>query len=463
MIDNTEYLILKNLISDNQYSQKVLPFLKREYFDEINGSRDFFDMASSYILKYGNLPTLEAMTVTLSNSSLPENRYNNVKDLINKLGSDNSKKPDHDWLVNTTEDFCKRVALYDAILTCGEIIQGSNKKISKTAMPQMLADALAISFDSNIGYDLFEDYKVRYADETDDERRFKFDIDILNQITNGGLKPKTLNVFVAGVHVGKTMLMCHLAKNWVLNGYNVLYLTLEMSEEEIGERIVANMLDIRIKDLAILKKKKKEEYFSRMEKAKRRFKSHVIVKQFPTSNASVINFNAIVQELKIKKGFKPDIVLIDYINIVAPAKYKSNDNMYSRIKTISEELRAFAVMNDVPVFSATQFNREGQRSNNPDMTDVAESSGLPATVDLLLAGNSTPELRESNQLRIIQFKNRYGDLNENKSFFIGADYSKGRFMNTDQQMMTYEDPEYRDEVTPQIIPERSNKKSRLGW
>lgn len=462
MIDNTEYLILKNLISDNQYSQKVLPFLKREYFNEINGSRDFFDMASGYILKYGNLPTLEAMTVTLSNSSLPENQYNNVKELINKLGSDNSKKPDHDWLVNTTEEFCKRVALYDAILTCGEIIQGSNKKISKTAMPQMLADALAISFDSNIGYDLFEDYKVRYADETDDERRFKFDIDILNQITNGGLKPKTLNVFVAGVHVGKTMLMCHLAKNWVLNGYNVLYLTLEMSEEEIGERIIANMLDIRIKDLAILKKKKKEEYFSRMEKAKRRFDSHVIVKQFPTSNASVINFNAIVQELKIKKNFKPDIVLVDYINIVAPAQYKSTDNMYSRIKTISEELRAFAVMNDLPVFSATQFNREGQRSNNPDMTDVAESSGLPATVDLLLAGNSTPELRESNQLRIIQFKNRYGDLNENKSFFIGADYSKGRFMNTDQQMMTYDEPDYRDEVTPQIIPEK-RKNSRIGW
>ena len=456
MIGDNEYLILKNLICDNQYSQKVLPFLKREYFDDSNGARTFFDIASDYIIKYASLPTLEAMTVSLSNSSVKEKEYNDTLKIINRISEDKEKKPNFDWLVKTTENFCKQTALYRAIMTCSQIIQGEEKKISQSSMPQLLTDALSISFDSNIGYDLFYDYESRYSNETDDGRRFTFDIDVLNNITNGGLKSKTLNVFIAGVHVGKTMFMCHLAKHWVKNGYNVLYLTLEMSEEEIGERIVANMLDVRIKDLTVLKKKNKSEYFKRMEKAKREFESHVIVKQFPTSNASVINFNAIIQELKIKKGFKPDVVMVDYINITAPAMTKSNDNMYTRIKTVSEELRAFAVVNDVPVFSATQFNREGQKSANPEMTDVAESSGLAATVDLLLAGISTPELRESGKLKIKQLKNRYGDLNEEQSFVIGADYSKGRFMNTDDNFDF--SSMYDEEQTTQIIPAKKSKK-----
>ena len=457
MVD-TEYLILKNLICNPQYTKKVAPFLKSEYFRD-TGNSEIFNVISGFQTKYGSVPTTEVLLVEFENMKLTETVYNEIVKTVSKIATDKTDPPEYQWLLDTTEKFCKDSALYNAIVTCSDIIDGSNKKLSQSSMPQILSDALSISFDSNIGYDIFEDFRERYEQETDEVNRYKFDIDVLNQITNGGLKPKTLNVFVAGVHVGKTMFMCHLAKNWVQNGYNVLYISMEMSEEEIVERIVANALDIRIKELEHLKKYRKEEYFSKMERYKAKLTSHIVVKQYPTSMASVINFGALLQELHIKKDFKPDVVMIDYINITSPATFKSNDNLYTKIKQVAEELRAYAIMNNVPVFSATQFNKDGQRSSDPEMTDTAESSGLPATCDLLLAGISTDELRGMNKLMFKQLKNRYGDMYEKKRFVVGADYSKARFFDTDSTL-EFDDEE--EDEQPNYMKSQHKRRGRLS-
>ena len=428
----TEYMILKSLIYNNQYNRKVAPFLKEEYF-ESEGNKQIYKCVSEYVQKYGSEPTIEALFVELEGKhGINEKVYTEIVETLNKLSNDKEPVSDLEFLLEKTESFCRDQAFMRTLLLGSDILTGENTKVSMGTVQKLMQDALAITFDSNVGYDLFEDYKERYELETDDVKRYPFDINVLNRITNGGLKPKTLNVFVAGVHVGKTMFMCHLSKTWMSHGHNVLYISMEMAEEEIALRVVSNVLDKPIKQLEELKKYKKNDYFDMMEKAKSKIRGKLVVKQCPTSQASVINFHALLQELKTKKGFVPDIVVVDYINIVSPSSFSKNDNMYTKIKTVAEELRAFAIQNDVPVFSATQFNKEGQRSSDPEMTDTAESSGLPATCDLLWAGITNDDFRSQHKIKLKQLKNRYVDMYEQREFFLHAEYSKGRFSDTDE-------------------------------
>ena len=422
-----EKIVLQNLLYNEDYSRKVAPFLKAEYFHDRH-ERIVFDIAQSFILSYNNLPTKEVILIEV-------NKLKNINELDFKtiqsvLGDLSNEEVDFSWLVEQTENFCKDKAVYNAIMESIHIIDGESKTQTSNAIPEILSDALAVSFDTHVGHDYLEDSDDRYDFYHRVEKKVPFDLEYFNTITAGGTPQKTLNIIMAGTGVGKSLFLCHHAANCLSQNNNVLYITCEMAEERIAERIDANLFDMTIDDVQDLPKK---IYSKKLENLKSTTKGKLIVKEYPTATANVNHFRALLDELWMKKQFKPDIIFIDYLNICASARLKngSNVNSYSYIKAIAEELRGMAVERSVPIFSATQVNRGGFNNTDVGLEDTSESFGLPATADFMIALISTEELEELNQIMVKQLKNRYNDVASNKKFLLGINRGKMKLYDVD--------------------------------
>jgi len=424
-----EHIIFGNLIENEEYGRKVIPFLKEEYFTD-TVDRKIFSIIHEYVGKYNNFPTKSAVEIDLNDvGGLSDDQFKLAKEVVS--GLDKSEDRDVAWLVDNTEKFCKDKALYNALMQSIQIVDDSKKNsISVGSIPQILTDALGVSFDSHIGHDFLNDAAERYEFYHRKEVRIGFDLDFFNKITQGGLPRKTLNIALAGTGVGKSLFMCHNAAQNLMSGQNVLYITLEMAEERIAERIDANLLGVTLDDLKDLPQ---AIYYKLVGKVKERAKGKLIVKEYPTACAGSANFRHLLNELKIKKNFIPDIIYIDYLNICASSRIKpgSNVNSYTYIKAIAEELRGLAVEFNVPIVSATQTNRSGFSNSDVGLEDTSESFGLPATADFMFALITSEELRQLNQIMVKQLKNRYGDPSVHKRFVIGVDYSKMRLYNVE--------------------------------
>jgi replicative DNA helicase len=424
-----EHIIFGNLIENEDYARKVIPFLKEEYFTD-TVDRKIFSIIHEYVGKYNNFPTKSAVEIDLNDvGGLSDDQFKLAKEVVS--GLDKSEDRDVAWLVDNTEKFCKDKALYNALMQSIQIVDDSKKdSISVGSIPQILTDALGVSFDSHIGHDFLNDAAERYEFYHRKEVRIGFDLDFFNKITQGGLPRKTLNIALAGTGVGKSLFMCHNAAQNLMSGQNVLYITLEMAEERIAERIDANLLGVTLDDLKDLPQ---AIYYKLVGKVKERAKGKLIVKEYPTACAGSANFRHLLNELKIKKNFIPDIIYIDYLNICASSRIKpgSNVNSYTYIKAIAEELRGLAVEFNVPIVSATQTNRSGFSNSDVGLEDTSESFGLPATADFMFALITSEELRQLNQIMVKQLKNRYGDPSVHKRFVIGVDYSKMRLYNVE--------------------------------
>ena len=427
-MERTEATILRNLIYNEDYSRKVIPFIQPDYFEE-KTERIVFEEVTKFIVKYGSSITTEALSIEIDNrTDLNESEIKNIYEFTKSL---NDNPVDYKWLLDTTERWCKDRAIYLALMESIHIADGKDEKKNRDAIPSILSDALAVSFDNNIGHDYFENYEQRYDFYNRKENRMPFDIEYLNKITNGGVPNKTLNIFLAGPNIGKTLMMCHIASSFLLQNKNVLYITLEMAEEEIAKRIDANILNIPINQFEDLPKNIFEK---KVNKILERTKGRLIVKQYPTASAHAGHFKALINELQLKKSFRPDVIFIDYLNICASSRFKTNSNVnsYSYVKSITEEVRGMVVELDVPLFTATQTTRGGFSSSDIEMTDISESFGTAATADLLLAIISTEELDNMNQVMIKQLKNRYSDKSINKRFVVGIDRSKMRLYDVEQ-------------------------------
>jgi archaellum biogenesis ATPase FlaH len=421
-------LILGHLALNEEYSRKVLPFIKEDYFSNV-GEKETFNLISKYISKYNALPSASTLLLELDNApGLSQQAVQETQGVINKLTKDDTGMA---WLVEATEKFCKDRALYNAVSKSIQIMDGAVDGLEKGAIPKLLQDALAVTFDTHVGHDYLDDAEVRWRFYHKKEERIPFDLHYLNLITGGGLPKKTLNVILAGVGVGKTMFMCHNAAAAMVRGKNVLYITAEMAEEEIAKRIDANLLNTPIVELMELPL---EVYQKKVDKVKQKTVGKLVIKEYPTATASVNHFRALLNELRLKRDFVPDIIFIDYLNICASSRLKagSNTSSYSYIKAIAEELRGLAGEFNVPIVTATQLTRQGSTASDVDMTDTAESFGLPATADFMLALITTDELAQMGQLLCKQLKNRYSDLNRNKRFVIGVERAKMRFFDVDQ-------------------------------
>ena len=424
----TEHLILKNLITDEDYARRSLPYLKREYFQDVI-ERTVYEEIDAFITKYNSMPSREALTIEINNrSNLNDSQFADISKYVSELKSE--EKDDKDWLVETTEKFCQEKAIYNAIMESIQIIDGDGKR-DKGSIPSLLSDALAVSFDPNVGHDLFDNSDARFDFYHRVEERIPFDLEYLNKITQGGVPKKSLNIILAGTGVGKSLAMCHMASANLLEGKNVLYITLEMAEEKIAERIDANLLNVKLDEL---KELPKSIYDKKMEKVRNKTTGKLIVKEYPTAAANVGHFRHLINELKLKKQFKPDIIYIDYLNICASSRIKMGGsvNTYTFIKSIAEELRGLSVEQNVPIWSATQTTRSGYSNSDVGLEDTSESFGLPATADFMIAIISTEELNNLNQVLVKQLKNRYGDPNMNKRFVLGIDRAKMRLYDVEQ-------------------------------
>jgi len=426
-----ENVIFGNLVNNEEYARKVIPFLKSDYFTD-NVDRTIFELVESYVAKYSTFPSKEALSIDLGNKTgLSDDQFKSAEGIISEL----TKSDDRDitWLIDSTEKFCKDKALYNALMTSIKLVDDNQRKdgISVGTIPQILTDALAVSFDQNIGHDFLEDSDARYEFYHRTEVKIPFDLDFFNKITKGGLPRKTLNIALAGTGVGKSLFMCHCAAGNLMGGLNVLYITMEMAEEKIAERIDTNLLGMTTDDLRELPK---SSYDLLMGRVKKRAKGKLIVKEYPTACAGSANFRHLINELKIKKNFVPDIIYIDYLNICTSSRIKagSNVNSYTMIKAIAEELRGLAVECNVPIVSATQTTRTGYSSSDVGLEDTSESFGLPATADFMFALISSEELQQLGQIMVKQLKNRYGDPALHKRFVIGVDYSKMKLYNTEE-------------------------------
>lgn len=417
-MDRIEKTILRNLMHDENYMRQVYPFLKAEYFADAD--QQVFRCISNFIDQYNNCPTKEALDISLQNSNLNEQAFKTAAELVADLVPTETNA---DWLVAETEKFCKDKAVYNAILKSIEIIDGRDKKSSTEALPSILSEALGVSFDNHVGHDYLADAADRFEFYHRVESRIPFDLDLFNKITAGGMPNKTLNVVLAGTGVGKSLFMCHVAASSLAQGKNVLYITLEMAEERIAERIDANLMGVTMADLKDLPK---QMFESRVDKIKNKTEGRLIIKEYPTAGAHVGHFKALLNELSLKQSFHPDLIVIDYLNICTSSRIKQGAgvNSYTYIKSIAEELRGLAVEHDVPILSATQTTRGGYGNTDVDLTDTSESFGLPATVDFMFALISTDELEELNQLLVKQLKNRYNDPTSNRKFIIGVDRAK---------------------------------------
>lgn len=424
-----EQTILSHLIFNEEFGRKSIPFLKTEYFTD-QSQRLVFELIEDHVNKYNQFPTREALQIELDTKEVNSNVFSDTRELISSIPQP-EQETQLDWLLDQTEKFCQDRALYCAIQKSISIMADKAGSISKGAIPKLLQDALSVSFHTEIGHDFIDDSEKRWDYYHTVVDRIAFDLDYFNKITNGGLPKKTLSVFVAGVNVGKTQLMCHCAGSNLRDGKNVLYITMEMAQEEIAKRVDANLLDIAMDDLAIIPK---ETYEKRITKLREKTKGKLIVKEYPTSQAHVGHFRHLLNELRLKKNFVPEIIYIDYINICASSRIKRGQaNSYEYIKAIAEEIRGLAVEFKLPIVTATQLNRSGFNSSDIDMTDVAESFGLPATADFMLGLVTTEEFEELGQIMCRQMKNRLGNKQDIKRFMIGVDRAKMRFHDVEQE------------------------------
>jgi len=426
-----ETTILKNLIFNEDYARKILPFIKSEYFTD-NTEKILFEEVNEYINHYKNLPTYESLVINFTESKkLTEQQVRDSVEMLREINAEKEEKSDNAWLIDNTEKFCQDKAIYNAIMKSVQILDNKSENDSKGSIPKLLSDALGVSFDSSVGHDYVEDADNRFDFYHKHETKIAFDLDIFNKITKGGLPQKTLNIALAGTGVGKSLFMCHVAGSCLSQGLNVLYITMEMAEERIAERIDANLLNIDIADLNSISKQDYDRKFSAL---KVKTQGKLIIKEYPTAAASALHFRSLLNELQLKKSFKPDIIFIDYLNICASARIKAgaNVNSYSYIKAIAEELRGLAVEFSVPIVSATQTTRSGFTSSDPGLEDTSESFGLPATADFMFALISTEELQQLNQIMVKQLKNRYNDPNTFKRFMVGIDRSKMKLYDVEQ-------------------------------
>ncbi len=438
--DRLETTILNNLFFQEDYTRKVLPFLKEEYFS-LRTEKILFREVYKFVEKYNNLPTKESILIELSQrKDINEEEHTQLKDIINSITKLDS---DPQWLLDTTERFCKDKAVHNAVLDGIRILDKKDSKRTPEAIPSILADALAVSFDQHIGHDYIDDAEDRFKWYHTKETKYQFDLDYMNRITKGGVPSKTLNIALAGTGVGKSLFMCHCASAYLAQGLNVLYITLEMAEERIAERIDANLLDVTMDDLHTMPK---DLYDNKIDKIRQKTGGKLIVKEYPTASAHAGHFRALFNELALKKSFKPDVVFIDYLNICASSRFKGgNIGSYFYIKAIAEELRGLAVEFNVPLFSATQTTRTGFMSTDIGLEDTAESFGLPATADFMFAIISNDDLEALGQLKIKQLKNRYNDPAINRSFIIGVDRAKMRLYDVGQQAQNIVDSNQKEE------------------
>jgi replicative DNA helicase len=420
-----ERTALTQLVTNELYARKVLPFIKGDYFSD-KTERTVFEEIAKFVDKYNKIPTQTSLEIEVQGrKDLNEHEYSKVVEVIKTL---ESTDVDFDWLVDTTEKFCKDRAVYNAIVEGIQIIDGKDKSRDAGAIPSILTDALAVGFDNSVGHDYLEDAQSRFEYYHTVEKKIPFDLDFFNRITKGGLPPKTLNIALAGTGVGKSLFMCHMAANCLSQGKNVLYITLEMAEERIAERIDANLMGVSMEDLHDLPK---QMFDSKIDFINKNTSGTLIVKEYPTASAHSAHFRGLIKELAIKKSFKPDIIFIDYLNICGSSRFKgaANINSYTMIKSIAEELRGLAVETNVPIMSATQTTRSGFSNSDVGLEDTAESFGLPATADLMFALISNEELDALNQIAVKQLKNRYNDPTTNKRFCIGIDRAKMRLFD----------------------------------
>lgn len=419
---NIEQTIIRNLLTNMDYVRKVVPFIKPEYFEGVY--QKLFDEVLKFSGRYNKLPTPEAFKIELDNTEgFTDEQYRHAVEILPELFKE--EPVDETWLLTNTEKWCQDRALYNAVMESISIIDGKHKSLTKGSLPDILTKALAVTFDTNIGHDYLENVNERYEFYHTEEEKIPFDIELLNEITKGGLSLKSLNIILAGTGVGKSLAMCHIAAGALNLGKNVLYITMEMSEERIAERIDANLLDIPIDQIESLSK---QMFTEKVAGLKKKTNGRFIVKEYPTSSANSNHFRALLNELKLKKDFTPDIVFIDYLNICASSRMKMGNsvNSYTYIKAIAEELRGLAVEFKLPIVSATQTTRSGFGSSDPGLEDTSESFGLPATADLMFALVATEELDAQGQIMVKQLKNRYNDPNKNKRFLVGIDRSKMR-------------------------------------
>ena len=428
-MDNVELLVLRSLLHNEDYARKVVPFIQGDYFEQPS-QKIVFEEVSSFITEYDELPTKEALYIEVEKrNDVNEEIYKQVTELIGVLDDSPS---DEDWLLNTSEKWCRDRAIYLALMESIQLADGKDDKKGRDAIPSILSDALAVSFDNNIGHDYLKDYEERYESYHRKEDKIPFDLEYFNKITKGGIPNKTLNIALAGTGVGKSLFMCHMASSCLSAGRNVLYITLEMAEEKIAERIDANLLNVNIQEITDLPKPMFE---SKVTSLAKKTQGTLIIKEYPTASAHSGHFKALLNELALKKSFRPDIIFIDYLNICASSRYRGNTsvNSYSYIKAIAEELRGLAVEANVPIVSATQTTRSGFASSDVDLTDTSESFGLPATADLMFALISTEELEGLGQILVKQLKNRYNDPTINKRFIVGVDRAKMRLYDVEQK------------------------------
>ena len=449
-MERVETTILNNLLFNEEYTRKVLPFLRPEYFEE-KCDTIVFEQISSFLTQYDKLPTKEVLNIELQKRvDLSQDEYSLVTRLVESLLPTES---DRTWVLDTTESWCKERAIYLALMESIKIADGQDEKKSPDAIPSILSDALSVGFDQHVGHDYINDSKDRFAYYHRVENKIPFDLEYFNKITSGGLSDKTLNIALAGTGVGKSLFMCHVASSVLLQGKNVLYITLEMAEEKIAERIDANLLNVPIQKLAELPRIMFENKISKLSK---KTQGKLIIKEYPTASAHVGHFKSLLNELELKRNIKPDIIFIDYLNICASQRYKGSIvNSYTYVKAIAEELRGLAVEAGVPIVSATQTTRSGYGSSDVDLTDTSESFGLPATADLMFALISTEELEEQNQIMVKQLKNRYYDPTLNKRFVIGIDRSKMRLYDVEDAQKDLLDSGAEEQVVKKVQGKKS--------
>ena len=427
-MERIENLILRSLVYNENYSRKVIPFIEPDYFHD-SSERVLFEEIAQYMVKYNARPSKEALGIEVeARNNLSETEVQNIRTILTSF--DDVTGTD-EWMQDTTEKWCKKQAIYNALMESVGIANGDSKQKTEDAIPSILSSALAVSFDSNVGHDYIEDASERFDFYTRKEDKIPFDIELLNKITKGGLTNKSLNIALAGTGVGKSLFMCHVAAAALMQGKNVLYITAEMAEEKIAERIDANLLNVNIQDLSNLPK---QMFESKVAKVAKKVQGSLIIKEYPTAQAHSGHFKALLNELQLKKNFRPDIIFIDYLNICASSRIKAgaNANSYTLVKSIAEELRGLAVEFNLPIVSATQTTRSGYGNSDVDITDTSESFGLPATADLMVALISTEELEGLGQIMVKQLKNRYNDPTIHKRFVVGIDRAKMRLYDCEQ-------------------------------
>ena len=457
MTERIEQSILRNLLHNEEYYRKVIPFLKAEYYESLH-ERIIYEEIADFASKYDKVPTKEVLSINIQNrTDLTDESFKDSLFAVRELSDD---WVDYDWLLDATEKWCKDRAIYLALMQSIKIADGGDKKMSRDAIPSILQEALAVSFDEHIGHDYIEQATDRYEFYHRKEEKIPFDLEKFNFITKGGLPNKTLNIALAGTGVGKSLFMCHMAGSALTQGYNVLYITCEMAEEKIAERIDANLLNVNVKDIVELPE---VLFSSKVNEISKKTRGKLIIKEYPTASAHAGHFRALLSDLRLKKDFKPDLIFVDYLNICASVRYKGAIvNSYTYVKAIAEELRGLAVETNVPIVSATQTTRAGFGNSDPDLTDTSESFGLPATADFMFALISTEELEQQGRILVKQLKNRYNDPTSSRKFILGIDRSKMRLYDVaeDSSAITIDDEEVGE--TLQQFSQTQNRLSKFA-